>query len=117
MSGQRFRFDTIDEKLVLKLDILMITVQLVISIIYIGSWASFFLVRAPRLLWGLMFAKWRLQIFHSGRGLCMMKADWILRLVTLILYVGIAFGFSTWLPEQFCALLEKEDDSFNSCKW
>jgi len=44
--------------------------------------------------------------------------DWILRLVTLIIYIGIAFGFSIELPKQFCDLIGvKEDPAFTSCKW
>ena len=48
----------------------------------------------------------------------MMMFDWILRLVTLIIYIGIAFGFSIELPKQFCDLIGvKEDPAFTSCKW
>lgn len=46
-----------------------------------------------------------------------MKTDWILRLVTLIFYVGLSFGFSIWLPEQFCDLIGQNKDTFSSCKW
>lgn len=47
-----------------------------------------------------------------------MMFDWILRLVTLIIYIGIAFGFSIELPKQFCDLIGvKEDPAFTSCKW
>ena len=47
----------------------------------------------------------------------MMKTDWILRCVTLGFYICLSFGFSTWLPEQFCELIGKDKDSFSSCKW
>ena len=48
----------------------------------------------------------------------MMMFDWIQRLVTLIIYIGIAFGFSIELPKQFCDLIGvKEDPAFTSCKW
>ena len=47
----------------------------------------------------------------------MMKTDWILRCVTLGIYVCLSFGFSTWLPERFCELIGKSEDSFSSCKW
>jgi len=96
----------------------MIAIQLVISIIYIGSWVTFCLVKIPRIFWGLIFAKWRLKILNSPRSRCIMMADWILRLVTLLIYVGIAFGFSIELPKQFCNLIGiKEDPAFTSCKW
>ena len=47
----------------------------------------------------------------------MMKTDWILRLVTLFLYVCLSFGFSVWLPERFCRLIGNDEDTFSSCKW
>ena len=47
----------------------------------------------------------------------MMKTDWILRLVTLIFYIGLSFGFSVWLPEHFCKLIGQDEDTFSSCKW
>lgn len=47
----------------------------------------------------------------------MMKADFILRLVTLIFYICLSFGFSIWLPEHFCELIVDNKDAFSSCKW
>ena len=47
----------------------------------------------------------------------MMKADWIVRLVTLGFYICLSFGFSTWLPEHFCELIGQDGDTFSSCKW
>jgi hypothetical protein len=95
----------------------MILIQFVISIIYLGSWVTFFLVRIPRLVWGFVMANWKTKIFNSKSAQCMMKADWILRLVTLVFYIGLSFGFSVWLPEHFCELIGHDKDSFSSCKW
>ena len=95
----------------------MILVQFVVSIIYLGSWFTFIFVRVPRLVWGCVMAHWKLKIFRSTRALLMMKADYILRLATLVIYVGLSFGFSVWLPEQFCELIGRSEDSFSSCKW
>ena len=118
MRKQRFRFDTIDTSIILKSDIAMILIQFVVSIIYLGSWVTFLLVRVPRLVWGCVMAQWKLKIFKSNSAQCMMKADWILRLTTLIFYVLLSFGFSIWLPERFCELIGKdEDEAFSSCKW
>ena len=47
----------------------------------------------------------------------MTKTNWILRLVTLIIYVFLSFGFSVWLPERFCKLIGNDEDTFSSCKW
>ena len=46
-----------------------------------------------------------------------MKIDWILRLTTLIIYLGFSLGFSVWLPSQYCELIGSDKDSFTSCKW
>ena len=50
-------------------------------------------------------------------GIGLMKTDWILRLVTLCIYLITALGFSVWLPSNFCELIGQTGDSFNSCKW
>ena len=117
MRRQRFRFDTIDANLILKSDIVMIAVQFIVSIIYLGSWITFLLVRVPRIIWGLGMVKYKTRVFKSHRGVCLMKTDWILRLVTVGFYLAIALSFSVWLPKQFCELIGSEADSFNSCKW
>ena len=95
----------------------MLAIQFVVSIIYIGSWVTFILVRIPRVVWGLLMQKFKLNIFLSARGINIMKADWILRLTTLVIYIGLSFGFSVWLPEHFCELMSVSEDSFSSCKW
>ena len=117
MRKQRFRFDTIDTAFVFKSDIAMILIQFVVSIIYLGSWLTFIMVRVPRLIWGCAMTTQKLRIFRSNKGVCMMKADYIVRLVTLAFYICLSFGFSIWLPEQFCLLIGKDDASFSSCKW
>ena len=96
---QRFRFDTIDAGLIFKSDVVMVAIQFVISIIYIGSWLTFVFVRLPRVGWGFALLKWRNKVFLSHSGICIMKMDWILRLVTLLFYLGFSLGFSVWLPE------------------
>ena len=95
----------------------MTLLQLLISIIFLGSWVTFFFVRIPRLGWGLGIAKCRKQVFNSRFGINLMKTDWILRVVTFCIYLITALGFSAWLPEQFCELIGEEGSSFNSCKW
>lgn len=60
VRSQRFRFDTIDYSLVQKFDIAMLAIQFVISIIYLGSWATFCVVRLPRVIWDLLLGKYRL---------------------------------------------------------
>ena len=117
MRRQRFRFDTIDVKLVFKYDIVLLVLQFIVSIIYIGSWASFLMVRASRVIWGLITSNCRLKIYRSSMGICLMKADWVFRLTTFVLDFILAFVFSVSLPEQFCELIGKEDDDFASCKW
>ena len=77
----------------------MLAIQFVISIIYIGSWFTFLLVRIPRVIWGLCTSKFQRKIYMSMRGANIMKADWIFRLVTLVLHIFLSFGFSVWLPE------------------
>jgi len=62
-------------------------------------------------------SKYKLNIFLSSRGIKIMKADWIARLATLVIYIGLSFGFSVWLPEHFCELLNVAPDNFSSCKW
>ena len=95
----------------------MLALQFIVSIIYLGSWLTFFFVRVPRVLWGWALLKWKFEVFTSHRGICLLKAEWILRLSTLALYVCLALGFSVWLPEQFCELIGEDKDSFTSCKW
>lgn len=46
-----------------------------------------------------------------------MKTDWYMRLATLVIYVIISFGFSIYLPKNFCELVNVETENFNSCKW
>ena len=117
MRKQRFRFDTLNHALVLKFDTAMLAIQLVISIIYIGSWYTFLLVRLPRVVWGYTISYCKMRIFKSPRGLCLQKTDWILRLVTMAIYLVVSFGFSVWLSEEFCELIGSEPDTFDSCKW
>ena len=95
----------------------MTAIQFVISIIYIGSWWTFLFVRIPRVVMGLIWSKWKLQIFNSNKAMCMLKADWILRVATLGLYLLISFGFSVWLPRNFCELIGTDKDELSSCKW
>lgn len=117
VKKQRFRFDTIDYALVLKFDIAMLAIQFLVSIIYIGSWITFILVRLFRVLWGLAMKKWRLGLLHSPRAAKWIKADYIGRLVTVVIYFGVSFGFSVMLPRQFCDLMGTDEDEFSSCKW
>ena len=77
----------------------MTLLQLLISIIFLGSWVTFFFVRIPRLGWGLGISKCRKQVFNSRFGIILMKTDWILRVVTFFIYLLTALGFSAWLPE------------------
>ena len=117
MRRQRFRFDTIDVKLVFRSDVVLLALQFIVSIIYIGSWASFLLIRMSRVIWGLITSNCRLKIYRSRMGICLMKADWIFRFVTFVLDIILAIGFSVSLPEQFCELIGKEQEDFASCKW
>ena len=117
MRRQRFRFETIDETFILKSDIVMIFIQFVISIIYLGSWVTFIMVRIPRVVWGCIMSHGKKKIIKSKSASCMMKTDWILRLVTLIFYICLSFGFSVWLPDRFCKLIGNDEDTFSSCKW
>ncbi len=41
----------------------MLAIQFVISIIYIGSWFTFLIVRIPRVLWGLLLNKYRKKTY------------------------------------------------------
>ena len=95
----------------------MFAIQFVISIIYIGSWVTFLFVRIPRVVLGLILTKWKLKIFRSNHGICAMKMDWIVRATTAIIYVVFSFGFSVYLPKNFCELFDVEDANFNECKW
>ena len=95
----------------------MTLIQFVISIIYLGSWVTFVIVRLPRVFWGCVLSHCQRRIIKSKSAQCMMKTDWILRCVTLGIYICVSFGFSTWLPERFCELIGQNEDSFSSCKW
>ena len=77
----------------------MLAIQFVISIIYIGSWFTFLIVRIPRVIWGLILSKYQRKVYMSMRGAGIMKADWILRLSTLVIHILLSLGFSVWLPE------------------
>ena len=49
-----------------------------------------------------------------------MKTDWIMRLITLVCHFLLSFGFSVWLPEQFCNLIgveENDETEWSNCKW
>jgi len=83
----------------------MLLIQIVISIIYLGSWVTFVAVRLTRVIWGGLITKFRLRVYKSRYGTKIMKAHWILRLVTSVMYLGFAFGFSIWLPEHFCEFI------------
>ena len=84
MRGQKFRFDTINHKFILRADIAMLFIQALISIVYLGSWITFLVVRIPRVLWGSIMAILRVKILQSGSARCMLNSDWVLRLVTLL---------------------------------
>jgi len=77
----------------------MTAIQFIVSIIYFGSWLTFVIVRLPRVLWGLAMVKYKTQVFRSSRGICLWQTDWILRIITVLFYVSVAFGFSVWLPK------------------
>ena len=47
----------------------------------------------------------------------MLKTDWILRVVTVVFYLFLSFGFSVQLPMDFCDLIGTEEKNFSSCKW
>mmetsp|Transcript_1141 Transcript_1141/g.1699 ORF Transcript_1141/g.1699 Transcript_1141/m.1699 type:complete len:209 (-) Transcript_1141:766-1392(-) len=95
----------------------MIAIQFVISIIYLGSWLTFLLVRVPRVCWGLALLKWKKKVFLSRSGILIMKMDWMIRMATMFFYLIFSLGFSVWLPAQYCELIGSEPDSFASCKW
>ena len=65
MRRQRFRFETIDETFILKSDMAMILIQFVISIIYLGSWVTFVMVRIPRVFWGCIMNHSKEKIIKS----------------------------------------------------
>ena len=65
MKRQRFRFDTIDVALILKSDIAMILIQFVVSVIYLGSWFTFIMVRVPRVFWGCIMTHGKKKIIKS----------------------------------------------------
>ena len=50
MQKERFRFDEIDYNFIYKVDIFLAVLQLTISLIYIGSWITFSVVRIPRVI-------------------------------------------------------------------
>ena len=98
----------------------MLAIQFVISIIYIGSWFTFLLVRIPRVIWGLLTSKFQRKIYMSMRGAGIMKADWIFRIITLVIHFLLSLSFSVWLPEQFCDLIgveERDETKWSNCKW
>ena len=102
----------------LKADLALLALSFIISIIYIGSWITFLAVRLIRVIWGFFMQQCSLRIYKSRSGQCMMKADWIFRLITVILYLIVAFATSVRMPELFCDFIgQTEDGQFTSCKW
>ena len=50
-------------------------------------------------------------------GQCMMKIDWIFRIVTAFMYIIIALATSVRMPELFCDFIGQSEEDFESCKW
>ena len=53
-----------------------------------------------------------------------LKVEWIFRAVTVLAFIALSFGFSTWLPDKFCSNFKNaftkmglSTAKLNSCKW
>lgn len=105
-------------------DLVLLIVQIVTSIFYLGSWATFGLVRVPRVAVNIV-SKYFVEKFPTRRRkLQFLKAEWYFRLASVLVYVALSLGFCTWLPEKFCFMfrnafthLGMTHAKLNSCKW
>ena len=93
-------------KQVLRIDVLMTALQIIFSIIYIASWWTLFIVRIPRLIIGVLTMIVSTRITEIDRRISYLKFEWIFRLVTLVLYILLSLGFSSYLPLKFCHLFD-----------
>ena len=120
---QRFRFDEIAYKHVFRFDLLMLGVQLIVSILYIGSWFTMGLVRIPRVLIGCVTTQCLVKISDLNRRTMFLKFEWIMRLVTVAIYFIVSFASSVYLPKQFCHLFDgifsstRDNETNITCVW
>ena len=98
IRDERFRFDEFSYSWVLKADIIMTIVQFFASVVFMASWVTFFLVRLPRLFMSIVSAKFFHRIQSTDRKIKFLKYEWMVRAVTVALYIMLSLGFSVWLP-------------------
>ena len=75
IKRQKFRFNEIDYKYVLRFDLLMFALQIVISILYIGSWFTFLLVRVPRVVVSCCVGSCTMKISDLDRRMKCLRAE------------------------------------------
>ena len=101
----------------------MFAIQVVISILHIGSWFTLAAVRVPRILTSCCLGSCTMRVQDLSRRKKCIKSEGVIRLVTLILYFLISFGFSVYLPKEFCHLFDgvfssrRTEDEMSSCIW
>ena len=125
MQKERFRFDEIDYNFIYKVDIFLAVLQLTISLIYIGSWITFSVVRIPRVIISVFSQRCFFKISDMNRRLNYLKFEWITRFATVIIYTLVSLFWSVWLSGQFCELFEGVFDHIrgrqqwheNECQW
>lgn len=106
VQKQKFRFDEVDYNFIWRMDIALCVLQLVISLIYMGSWFTLVLVRIPRVVISIFSQRCFFKIRDADRRISYLKFEWVARLVTNVLYVLLSIGWSVWLAGRFCEMFE-----------
>ena len=95
-----------DYNFIWRMDIALCVLQLVISLIYMGSWFTLVLVRIPRVAISIFSQRCFFKIRDADRRIRYLKFEWVARLVTNVLYVLLSIGWSVWLAGRFCEMFE-----------
>lgn len=99
-------------------------IQIVTSIFYLGSWATFGAVRVPRVAVNIVSKYFIDKLPTRRRKLQFLKAEWYFRMASVLVYIALSLGFCTWLPDKFCFMFRNafthmgmSHAKLNSCKW
>jgi hypothetical protein len=118
---QKARCDEVSHKAVFIMEIILFVIQIIFSAVYLGSWATLFAVRLPRLVVTIV-TRYHLDRFQTRlRKLQVLKVELAVRVATFVGLLAFSYGFCTWLPEKFCEMFYTAPNfaptRFSTCKW
>jgi hypothetical protein len=120
---QTARCDEFSYDWVFPLDLFFMIVSFITAFLYLDSWVTFAVVWAPRVAVDII-SKYATKKMTKIRVARWHKVEWVFRAISVIIFIILSFGFSTWLSEKFCqtyknsfAKMGLTSARLNSCKW